>query len=50
MLPNATDAVFLGPCGVAALHKRNENGTDGVFGNRAMFQNHTNGNTVTIHP
>jgi len=35
MLPNATDVPFLGQCGVAALHKLNENGADGVFRNRA---------------
>ena len=37
MLPNATDVPFLGQFGVAALHKLNENGADGVFRNRAMF-------------
>ena len=35
MLPNATDVPFLGQCGVAALHKLNENSADGVFRNRA---------------
>jgi phosphoenolpyruvate carboxylase len=35
MLPNAPDVPFLGQCGVAALHKLNENGADGVFRNRS---------------
>ncbi len=37
MLPNAPDVTFLGQCGVAALHKLNENGADGVFRNRATL-------------
>ena len=36
MSPNAPDVSFLGQCGVAALHKLNQNDADGVFRDIAM--------------